>query len=46
MEYKVSYINKYNGDYAKWHSKNETAKTAYKTHLKKIIPRFVNEFEK
>lgn len=45
MEFKVAYINKYNGNYARWHSTNTTVQANYKKALQGIIPRFVNEFE-
>lgn len=46
MEYKAFYINKYNGNWARWHSTEETAQKNYKKYIEKITPRFVNEFEK
>lgn len=45
MEYLVFYINKYNGNYARWHSTNSVAQEAYKKILDKIIPRIVNKIE-
>lgn len=45
MEFKVAYINKYNGNYARWHSVNITVQENYKKALQGIIPRFINEFE-
>lgn len=45
MEYKVFYINKHNGNWARWHSTDTTIQTTYKKHLENIKPRFVNEFE-
>ncbi|UOX35487.1 peptidoglycan DD-metalloendopeptidase family protein [Flavobacterium sediminilitoris] len=42
MEYKVKYIIKYNGNYARWFNKNsETAQKAYVTSLRGIRARFV-----
>lgn len=45
MEYLVFYINKYNGNYARWHSTHSVAQDAYKKILDKIIPRIVNKIE-
>jgi hypothetical protein len=45
MEYLVFYINKYNGNYARWHSTNSAVQEAYKNILNKIIPRIVNKIE-
>ena len=45
MEYLVFYINKYNGNYACWHSTNSVAQEAYKKILDKIIPKIVNKIE-
>lgn len=45
MEYLVFYINKYNGNYACWHSTNSVVQEAYKKALDKIIPRIVNKIE-
>ncbi len=44
MEYKVFYINKHGGNYARWHSTNAAAQETYKTYLNEIRPRFTNEF--
>ncbi|UII28971.1 M23 family metallopeptidase [Fulvivirga maritima] len=44
MEYKAYYIKKYNGDYARWHSTEETAKKAYQKYLEKISPKFTIKF--
>lgn len=45
MEYKVFYINKHNGNWARWHSTDATAQTTYKEYIEKITPKFVNEIE-
>jgi len=45
MEYKAFYINKHNGNWARWHSTNTTIQSTYKKHLEDIKPRYVNEFE-
>jgi hypothetical protein len=45
MEYKAFYINKHNGNWARWHSTNTTIQSTYKKHLENIRPRYVNEFE-
>lgn len=45
MEYKAFYINKHNGNWARWHSTDTTIQATYKKHLEDIKPRFVNEFE-
>lgn len=45
MEYKVFYINKHNGNWARWHSTDTTIQATYKKHLENIKTRFVNEFE-
>ncbi|OCG26591.1 hypothetical protein A9G45_10890 [Gilliamella sp. HK2] len=45
MEYLVFYINKYNGNYARWHSTNSVVQETYKNILNKIIPRIVNKIE-
>lgn len=45
MEYKVFYIKKHNGNWARWHSTNPSNQETYKKFLESIKPRFVNEFE-
>lgn len=45
MEYKVFYINKHNGNWARWRSTDATIQAAYKKHLENIKSRFVDEFE-
>ena len=45
MEYKVFYIKKHNGNWARWHSTNSTNQETYKKYLQGIKPRFVNEFK-
>ena len=45
MEYKAFYINKHNGNWARWHSTKASNQQTYKTHIESIKPRFVNEFE-
>lgn len=45
MEYKVFYIKKHNGNWARWHSTNATNQETYKKYLQGIKPRFVNEFK-
>ncbi|CAH0266509.1 M23 family metallopeptidase [Chryseobacterium sp. Bi04] len=43
MEYKIKYIIKYNGDYARWFNKtDQTARTTYINTLKNIKARFVD----
>lgn len=46
MEYKAAYINKYDGNWARWHSKEIGAQNAYKTHIQAIRARFVEALEK
>lgn len=46
MEFKVFYINKYNGNWARWHSTDTSVQAVYKKHIESIRSRFVNEFEK
>lgn len=46
MEYKAFYINKHNGNWARWHSTKASNQQTYKKHIESIKPRFVNEFEK
>ena len=45
MEYKVFYINKHDGNWARWHSTDATIQETYKTHIDEIRPRFTTEFE-
>ena len=45
MEYKANYINRHNGNWARWHSTKESNQRAYREYIKTIKPRFVNEFE-
>ncbi|MFJ7316688.1 hypothetical protein ACIQVE_28940, partial [Pseudomonas sp. NPDC098747] len=44
MEYKAFYIQKHNGNWARWHSTNASIQATYKKHLEDIKSRFVNEF--
>ncbi|WP_339456192.1 M23 family metallopeptidase [Pseudomonas sp. EA_65y_Pfl1_P120] len=46
MEYKVAYITKWGGNWARWHSTKIGAQTAYKTHIQAIRARFVEALEK
>ena len=46
MEFKVFYINKYNGNWARWHSTDKSVQEVYKKHIQSIRARFVNDFEK
>jgi hypothetical protein len=46
MMYLVNYINRYHGNYARWHSTNPSNQEAYRTSLTSIKPRFTNEFIK
>lgn len=44
MEYKIKYIIKYNGNYARWFNKdNQTAQNVYRETLKGIKARFIEE---
>lgn len=44
MEYKIKYIIKYNGNYARWFNKNDqTAQNVYRKTLKGIRARFIEE---
>lgn len=45
MEYKVSYINKHGGNWARWHSTDTSVQSVYRTHIEAIRAKFVNEFE-
>jgi hypothetical protein len=45
MEFKVYYINKYDGNWARWHSTTPSAQAAYRKALESIRPRFIHEFE-
>ncbi len=45
MEYKVFYTNKHGGNWARWHSTNETTQETYREHISEIRPRFTKEFE-
>lgn len=45
MEYKIKYIIKYNGNYARWYnSKNIAAQNTYRTELRGVRARFIQEF--
>ncbi|APC16882.1 hypothetical protein BLL42_14495 [Pseudomonas frederiksbergensis] len=46
MEYKAAYINKYDGNWARWHSKETSVQNVYKTHIQAIRARFVEALEK
>ncbi|MGF6150730.1 hypothetical protein [Pseudomonas fluorescens] len=46
MEYKANYINRYNGDWPRWHSTIPSRQEAYKKSLLEVRTRFVDEFEK
>ncbi|KTC10090.1 hypothetical protein AO391_24960 [Pseudomonas marginalis ICMP 9505] len=46
MEYKAAYIKKWDGNWARWHSKEPSAQNAYKTHIQAIRARFVEALEK
>lgn len=41
VPYLNSYIERYNGNYAKWNSTNETKQTAYRTKVNQIKNRFI-----
>lgn len=44
MEYKIKYIIKYNGNYARWFNKdNATAQTTYRSSLVGVRARFIQE---
>lgn len=44
LEYKIKYIIKYNGNYARWFNKdNQTAQNVYRETLKGIKARFIEE---
>ncbi len=45
MEYKAEYIVRYDGNYARWYSKNKDAQEKYKTSLKDIKSRIVDDFK-
>ena len=45
MEYKVFYIKKHNGNWARWHSTKSEPQKHYREYLNKITPKFVYEFE-
>lgn len=45
MEYKAEYIVRYNGNYARWYSKESSAQEKYKATLKGIKSRIVDEFK-
>lgn len=45
MEYKAMYINKYNGNWARWHSTNSDVQAVYREHIEKIKAKFTNEIE-
>jgi hypothetical protein len=45
MEYKAFYINKYNGNWARWTSTNSSVQETYKKYISTITAKFVNEFE-
>ncbi|KJM55903.1 hypothetical protein B5M10_15970 [Pluralibacter gergoviae] len=44
MEYIVYYINKHDGNYARWYSTQDSAQKLYREECGKIKPRFTNEF--
>lgn len=46
MEYKAAYITKWGGNWARWHSKENSAQTAYRNHIQSIRARFVEALEK
>lgn len=41
MEYKIHYINKHNGNWARWHSTQPQAQEQYKKLVNSVRPRFV-----
>ena len=45
MEYLAKYINKYNGNYARWYSKNDSNQRIYREKINSIIPRIVRSFK-
>ncbi|WP_320733421.1 hypothetical protein [Enterobacter roggenkampii] len=44
MEYIVYYINKHDGNYARWYSTQDSAQKLYRKECGAIIPKFTNEF--
>ena len=46
MEYKAYYINKYNGNWARWHSTQTQAQEIYKKAINSIKARIVDEIIK
>lgn len=46
MEYKIYYINKYNGNWARWHSTQPQAQEQYKKLVDSVKPRFVEAIMK
>lgn len=40
-EYLTKYIQRYNGNYARWNTTNETAQNVYRSKVESIKPRFV-----
>lgn len=45
MMFKVDYINRYNGNYARWHSINPKVQDAYKNGLKGVRARITESFK-
>ncbi|MGL5782013.1 MAG: hypothetical protein ACRCXW_05630 [Plesiomonas shigelloides] len=46
MEYKVFYINKYEGNWARWHNASDAnAQMVYRENISKIKPRISNSFK-
>ena len=46
MEYKAYYINKHNGNWARWHSTQTQAQEAYKKAIEQIKARIIDEIKK
>lgn len=42
MAYLVDYINRYNGNYARWYSTNSTKQQIYIKSLNSVVPRITN----
>ena len=42
MAYLVDYINRYNGNYARWYSTSASAQELYRTKLNSVTPKIVN----
>ncbi|MFO1369936.1 MAG: hypothetical protein U1F46_13160 [Marinagarivorans sp.] len=45
MEYTAQYFEKYDGNWARWHSTNTAVQENYKTAINAIKARFTDEFK-